>query len=1283
MRSDRDTSVISNRGGASWNVLWKLLRVLVPVAALAIAPSRGVHAEPLWDPPASIPSDADTKGLWDGPRDITSSYDSGQCIDYDGWGKINPVHGALLYADGYPEGKVVVFNNYKFKIYNPAVDGDTVEVHIGEASPATQQEPFCAGHTMLPDGRLLIAGGNWIDKIEVCPEQWIRSKDGWSVAFDPSDNSFEVLDEIPGPMANGSVPGETNASRYYPTCTALPDGSVLTVAGDYWALDTNGNGVVDSNESVRNTKWAELRPDLTWVPVPNAVDEDPEEEIAYYPNMLATPVGLWWAGHDDNSGTKYSYVWPWPYQDNPPVLSARTEPQRVTANMVMMSLSPPSRETRIALIGGGNEAGGSTGPHDTIEWITYDPNATGGLGAASWVDLSPVQMAEERRRPDSVILPTGHVLIMGGESDDAGIHTKSLSCEILDPDNPTALRRMDDLGEARMYHSQALLLADGRVWMSGNAGENSASGTSYEIFYPPYMFSGSALRTDRPVIVAAPDTVFYGQPFFVETDVDATTIDEVCLMHPSAITHATDMGQRRILLEFTALNADSLAVTAPPDSTFGSIGDYMLFVVQPDGGVLDKVPSDGKFLRLTRCDNEIASGESEVWAGTVRLTSTFTVQEGGTLEIRPGTEVYVDSDASSPVRLIMHGSTIADGGLAAEDRILFSSYASSKGLDDSGTWDGLEIGLEGFTQATYGFLGYTESPSSYTSVTHATIRNAEVGIRLTKECAPILDDVTFEYPAYGMTPPPYSILLDGTDVVIPQGRQSGTSVTFDPARWALSGPIKVAATSTCSNDWGDTWGLGRADKVDLVAQGGMAAGLVEFGADVGSGAAHWGGILFFFDSTDNVLQSCSVRNASDLITLMYLYRSEGTRIEDCQLDTFENRAVVLKNADHVRIEDCTIEPGSGAAERGIDIEESAPRIEGNTIRSMATAAIHIDNTISATKEECPEIFPADPESLLIVGNHLEGVDDPDTFGIDAEWICTTYEAQVAGNFIEHWETGIKMHQCMNTKVSCNEVRDCAWGLDFTRSTFLADQPAVRLRTNNLQGCTTRVVRTNNGRKLKLGPNLANTGSNRLQIPAESAQFIQQNDPSADSNHRLNALDCGWRQGGSDVVTQAAVLALIDGSSPLAPKVSVDDPPPAWSGMMSGCWPQDPTPPEGTRAIGPQASAAGDEFMADSGEAAVTTIPFVAGLRILGPNPGPGPVAMTLGVEGAQEVVSIVVYDVSGRRVRTVREGLMAGGMHRVDWDGRDDRRSPVAPGVYFVRVGRGQTTEVRKVTVVR
>ena len=62
-----------------------------------------------------------------------------------------------------------------------------------------------------------------------------------------------------------------------------------------------------------------------------------------------------------------------------------------------------------------------------------------------------------------------------------------------------------------------------------------------------------------------------------------------------------------------------------------------------------------------------------------------------------------------------------------------------------------------------------------------------------------------------------------------------------------------------------------------------------------------------------------------------------------------------------------------------------------------------------------------------------------------------------------------------------------------------------------------------------------------------------------------------------------------------------------------------------------------------------------------------------------------IYDVAGRRVRTLADREFRAGEHRLVWDGTDDRGQPLARGVYFttVRYVRGGFHAERKLTILR
>jgi hypothetical protein len=79
------------------------------------------------------------------------------------------------------------------------------------------------------------------------------------------------------------------------------------------------------------------------------------------------------------------------------------------------------------------------------------------------------------------------------------------------------------------------------------------------------------------------------------------------------------------------------------------------------------------------------------------------------------------------------------------------------------------------------------------------------------------------------------------------------------------------------------------------------------------------------------------------------------------------------------------------------------------------------------------------------------------------------------------------------------------------------------------------------------------------------------------------------------------------------------------------------------------------------------LPRVLALSEAVPNPSRGDVVFALSLPHAGPV-SLLVYDLQGRRVRTLVDAVFPAGEQRVTWDGRDGGGHAAAPGVYFARV---------------
>lgn len=83
-----------------------------------------------------------------------------------------------------------------------------------------------------------------------------------------------------------------------------------------------------------------------------------------------------------------------------------------------------------------------------------------------------------------------------------------------------------------------------------------------------------------------------------------------------------------------------------------------------------------------------------------------------------------------------------------------------------------------------------------------------------------------------------------------------------------------------------------------------------------------------------------------------------------------------------------------------------------------------------------------------------------------------------------------------------------------------------------------------------------------------------------------------------------------------------------------------------------------------------------------PNPFRASVEIRYGLPRA-EAVSLAVYDMNGRRVRTLVSGTMPAGYHSAFWDGRTDAGRVAPSGVYLCRLAAGQAARTQKLLFLR
>jgi galactose oxidase-like protein len=324
---------------------------------------------------------------------------------------------------------------------------------VTDASVPFAYDAFCAGHTVLADGRVFVAGGNrYADP----------SYDGTrqTATFDLADRSWTQGDSM-------------EFARWYPSTTQLPDGDVLIMSG--WETD--------HAEPVHRIERYHVGTGRI-TPLPSSADLD----MRLYPRTFLLPGGdVLRVGPDELTTRLETTSWTWSNVDS------MVHGLRIAGAAVLL----PGLD-RVLALGGARPDG--TSATDTAEILELD------RARPAWRSIAP--MHHERLYMNAVLLPDRDVLVVGGGRVapwDGPVRT----AELFDTETET-WRRMAAQAASRMYHSTALLLPDGRVLSAGQ--NNGDLQRTAEIYSPPYLFRGP-----RPRITNVPRVARYGHTLAVET----------------------------------------------------------------------------------------------------------------------------------------------------------------------------------------------------------------------------------------------------------------------------------------------------------------------------------------------------------------------------------------------------------------------------------------------------------------------------------------------------------------------------------------------------------------------------------------------------------------------------------------------------------------------------------------------------------------------------------------------------------------------------------------------
>lgn len=434
------------------------------------------------------------------------------------------------------------------------------EVVMPDGTQESRPAPFfCAGHAFLPNGMLGVFGGN------------LGGKGGsgakLSLVFDPWTESWAVNQDM-------------SVGRWYPSVVAAPDGRLLIMSGQ----SENGWGTATPiierfPAKTHPVPWNEKDIPRN-VPVDRLRVDAPFSSTSDYPHLFTLRDGkVYGLGRDP----KQQWIFD-PVAETRSDLPAR--PDNFSRNYgSAVPLPAGFRGPNSVLVLGGNRDDPNTYRLADGKWKTQQPRAFG------------------RTQDDTVILPGGNLLTVNGAYDIRDYGNG--------PYNPSAdlkyrqVETRDALGQWKLgpvqrlprgYHSNAVVLPDGRIMLTGDELQQLANDPnisddmngSIELYEPAYLHQGP-----RPVLSRVPNGPIAHRSRFEVTTSTPDRVKRAVLLAPTTATHAVNFSQRHLDLRITSRQGGKLTLQAPPTANDAPPGYYMLFLLDEDG-----VPSTAQFVAL-------------------------------------------------------------------------------------------------------------------------------------------------------------------------------------------------------------------------------------------------------------------------------------------------------------------------------------------------------------------------------------------------------------------------------------------------------------------------------------------------------------------------------------------------------------------------------------------------------------------------------------------------------------------------------------------------------------
>ncbi|KAI5923224.1 hypothetical protein F4810DRAFT_211741 [Camillea tinctor] len=419
---------------------------------------------------------------------------------------------------------------------------------------------FCSAGLVLPDkaARQLTVGGWSLDSTYGVRLYTPDGSDGVKGTNDWEENVNTL---------------KLQRGRWYPSAMVMTNGSILVVGGE-----------IGSNDKAEPT--LEILPQVgPYLYMDWLARTDPNN---LYPFLAVLPGGGIFVAYwnearilDEATFATTKTLPNMPGAVNDP-LGGRTYPLEGTA-VLLPQVAPYSDPLGILV------CGGSTTGHEALDnCVTIYPEAEN----PTW---TLERMPSKRVLTCMAPLPDGTYLIANGAHEGiAGFglaDDPNYNAVLYDPAKPLGSRMsiMANTTVARLYHSEAITLLDGRVLITGSDPQDGKHPEEIrvEVFTPPYLYSAKP----RPSFTVADRDWGYGDVVSFTLGAAPAGEIKVSLLGAVSSTHGNSMGARTLFPAVTCAGT-ACTVTAPPRVHVCPPGWYQMFVLQ------DGIPAVGVFVRI-------------------------------------------------------------------------------------------------------------------------------------------------------------------------------------------------------------------------------------------------------------------------------------------------------------------------------------------------------------------------------------------------------------------------------------------------------------------------------------------------------------------------------------------------------------------------------------------------------------------------------------------------------------------------------------------------------------